>query len=499
MYKIVARHATSNLEDLIKDHISIHHSQHGGMPTFRTVDRLFHVTAEVARRCQAYPFGMHFKKAFNSVPHSTLRRVLHLYRMPIGLVDLISGLHAHPRDAPLVNTTSRQGCPMSPVLFILYSNVLLHAAPTPSLSEGQAETTAHDFIDDELYQSPSKTYIQKLISFCDTDTRTWGLQMNCDISELHALGGIPQHDSQCPSSFTLCTIDPSTRQPRKGYKYLGVCIYNDKHALQLRHQIYSEINSSFVNLPTLPLTLPELVKLVNVQLIPILTYGLIALSFLASEIQELTKAVWKELGTHGRISPKISTKDIYQPFSKLGLALRHLGVAVCKSFVEAGLMYLNQDGRPASCAAVRDALLSTQHNTLQDGFLDAANCLNLRFHTAGPWNPCLPRELREHEHLNAAPRNAPPCLATVTKTYKETATIQSDTGECGTITERSSFTTSPPNTPPLRTCEITHHHLFTPSLPRKHATPTSQFLYKRTSCTIPVTVTGSTCPIFAMF
>ena len=114
-----------------------------------------------------------------------------------------------------------------------------------------------------------------------------------------------------------------------------------------------------------PPPLPELAKLVNVQLIRILTYRLIAHPFLPSEIDELTEAIWRELATHGRMSPKVSTKDIFQPRSKLGLGMRHLAVAVHKSFVEAGLRYLNQDGPPAICAAVRDPLLSSQQNTLQ--------------------------------------------------------------------------------------------------------------------------------------
>ena len=200
----------------------------------------------------------------------------------------------------------------------------------------------------------------------------------------------------------------------------------------------------------------------NVQLIRILTYRLIAHPFLPSEIDELTAAVWKELATHGRISPKVSTKDIYQPRAKLGLGLRHLGIAVHKSFVEAGLRYLNQDGPPASCVAVRDALLLTRQNALQDSFPDAANRLSLRFHAPGPWNPCLPSELRERERLYAARRNAPPCLATVTKVHKKTATICFDTGGSATITKRSNFTFTPPNTPPLSPGDITHYHLFPP-------------------------------------
>ena len=253
--------------------------------------------------------------------------------------------------------------------------------------------------------------------------------MNCDKSEVHALGGAPQHDFQCPSGFTLSTIDPATRQPRQGYKYLSVYIYNDNSPPRLRHQVYSASNNYFTSLSPLWLTLPELVKLVNVQLIPVLTYRLIAHPFLPVEIEELTDYVWKLLSEHGRISAKLSKKDIYQPKSKLRLGLRHLGVAEHKSFIEAGLGYLNGDGPPMTNQSVRATLLSHNQNALQDGFLDAANQLDLRFHTPGPWNPYLPRELHAGERPYVTPQPSPPCLATVTHVYNKTAAITLNTGK----------------------------------------------------------------------
>ena len=60
------------------------------------------------------------------------------------------------------------------------------------------------------------------------------------------------------------------------------------------------------------------------------------------------------------------------------------------------------------------------------------------------------------------PEMPPPRLATVTKVYKKTATVCFDTGESATITERSNFTFTPPNTPPLPPGDITHYHLFPP-------------------------------------
>ena len=34
VYKLVARHAASALQTLIRNHSLMHHSQHGGMPNF---------------------------------------------------------------------------------------------------------------------------------------------------------------------------------------------------------------------------------------------------------------------------------------------------------------------------------------------------------------------------------------------------------------------------------------------------------------------------------
>ena len=147
------------------------------------MDHLFHVVSQISQLLQAYHFYIDSNKAFNSVPQPTLRKVLLIYRFPTRLVDLVSDLYSHPQNAPLVNNVTpyrylqtrglRQGCSVWLVLFIIYSNVLLHAR---SPNERPAETTAHAFIDDKLNRSPSATYIQRVINFYDTGARTWGLQ-----------------------------------------------------------------------------------------------------------------------------------------------------------------------------------------------------------------------------------------------------------------------------------------------------------------------------------
>ena len=140
----------------------------------------------------SYNFYIDFNKAFNSVPHNTPLTVLHHYRLPSELVTLVQRLYLHPLDAPLVNNTTpiqylqtrgvRQGCPLSPLLFILYSNILLFAAPQPSLDESPNKTSSHVFVDNKLYRPPSPAFIQRVINFYDTEARQWGLDMNNDKS-----------------------------------------------------------------------------------------------------------------------------------------------------------------------------------------------------------------------------------------------------------------------------------------------------------------------------
>ena len=168
---------------------------------------------------------------------------------------------------------------------------------------------------------------------------------------------------------------------------------------RLRHQTCSEFNNYFTSLSSLRLTISESVEMVNVQLMRVLTYRLIAHPFLPDEIEELMEHLWKLLSEHSKLSAKLPKKDIYQPKLKLGLGLRHLGIAVHMFFGEARLRYLSGDAPPMTNQSVKAALLSHNQNALQDEFLTAANHLDLRFRTRGPWNPCLPTKLHAKERL----------------------------------------------------------------------------------------------------
>ena len=152
LYKIVATHAARQLYEFSSFYGHIHKTQYGGLPNHRCSDHIFQILAKYQNCPSSYSLYIDFNKAFNSVPHGSLFRPLEHYRLPSSLIRLIRSLYRSPRDYPAVHGHTgasnlqtrgvRQGCPMSPILFVLYVNVLLFAIPhhlqTPPLSTNPA-------------------------------------------------------------------------------------------------------------------------------------------------------------------------------------------------------------------------------------------------------------------------------------------------------------------------------------------------------------------------
>ena len=136
-----------------------------------------------------YPLYMDFNKAFSSVPLSTLLTVLEHSNLSGAAITSVKNLYASPVDRPIMNGHCphsyvqarglRQGCPLSPLLLILYLNALFSyfLATTPPPEQGGV-TSHHAFIDHILIRSEDPSYIQQAIIFFHGPARLWGLGMN---------------------------------------------------------------------------------------------------------------------------------------------------------------------------------------------------------------------------------------------------------------------------------------------------------------------------------
>ena len=211
------------------------------------------------------------------------------------------------------------------------------------------------------------------------------------------MGGAPQRDFPTSTGPPLSTLNKHTGLPHTVYKYLRVYIYTKNQQTNTQDLIASEICNFFTLLQPLSPTLSEHLRLAKVELIPALTYRLMASPLPLCQLESLHGQIWGHLRhphEFSRFTPKLSEKDKYTPRKKGGLGSRHFYYAVLRDTVNCAIRYLNGDGPPDVCQAVRDALMTPQCSPLQDTVVDAAQGLGLRFNSLGPWSPALPSNYR---------------------------------------------------------------------------------------------------------
>ena len=264
LYRIAATHAAKHLYEISSFYGLIHKTQFRGLPNRRCSDHIFQLLAKYQNCPASYSLYIDFNKAFNSVLHGSLFKTLEHYRLPSPLIRPIRGLYQAPRDYPVVNGHTgashlqtrgvRQGCPLSPILFVLYVNVLLFAVPHHLSTPITQHESSHACL---LYRSESSQHIEVILSFYDSKGRAWGLDINLSKTKLHSMGKAPQTTITALSGKRLSTIDPKTVAPRKVYKYLGVYLFTDPDPTLTYELAKSEITSFSTFLHPLKLTPSE--------------------------------------------------------------------------------------------------------------------------------------------------------------------------------------------------------------------------------------------------
>ena len=125
-----------------------------------------------------------WEKAFDKISHSSLLHTMRRYRLPPRFLNLLTNIYKEPNFyVSLQKTTSdthaqhsgiRQGCPLSPYLFVMVMSALwtdLHKA-IPTASKELL------YADDTLLYSTSPKKLETTLRQVETESHRYGLALN---------------------------------------------------------------------------------------------------------------------------------------------------------------------------------------------------------------------------------------------------------------------------------------------------------------------------------
>lgn len=330
-YKIFAKVLAIRIEKVIPS--LIHVDQTGfikGRYASNNMRRLFQVMYEAeTSRCPAIAVSLDAEKAFDRVEWKYLFYTLPKYGFGPMIMDWIRALYHKPVASVRTNgiksnpfqlyRSTRQGCNVSPLIFILALEPLACAIRAQEEIHGitvcDYEYKANLFADDILLTLSNPTHsIPHVLQLIDSFGRLSGYRVNYTKSEAIPLNNLTfqSHLGSAPFSW----------KP-KGMKYLGIKIQApiDKMVELNAPELIKIIREDTKRWTVLPLSLWGRSETIKMNLLPRLTFMMssIPLKFPPSWFKEINKIFSGFLWNNKK--PRISQKKLINPRSCGGIGL----------------------------------------------------------------------------------------------------------------------------------------------------------------------------------
>ena len=185
----------ARLGDCLEDNDLLAEEQNGFRKERGCIDHLFSLTNIVeTRRClgkNTYACFIDFSKAFDSVNREALwYKVHHNFGIHGPFLTLLKSLYENVQSAVKVNNNLsdwfevhngvKQGCILSPSLFSMFINDLVHDINLPGLGIpcGDSKISTLLFADDVVILSENEQDLQKLLNILSEWCSTWGIRIN---------------------------------------------------------------------------------------------------------------------------------------------------------------------------------------------------------------------------------------------------------------------------------------------------------------------------------
>jgi ribonuclease HI len=231
----------------------LHPAQKGFVPGRQGVDNVVDFTqayySSLSAKQQRYVLLLDTKKAFDSLDHDFIRAVLTLIGLPIWIVQLIDGLLDQVRVTLVLSCNTdhhidiergvKQGCPLSPLIFILCYDVLLE-----SLASSVANIRLGGFADDLAVESENLSAITEAIKIIQAFALFSGLGLN--MSKTVILTTLPT-EPRDELQLQLAGVGRGSAQGRIHFVargvYLGVLIGRDVGTMD----VYEKAHQKFLS------------------------------------------------------------------------------------------------------------------------------------------------------------------------------------------------------------------------------------------------------------
>ncbi|XP_063899231.1 uncharacterized protein LOC135119187 [Helicoverpa armigera] len=327
IYKIITSAITHKITKHIEHHNIIAEEQKGcrrghmGCKEQLVIDTIIHKHATTKNR-NLHCTYIDYKKAFDSIPHSWLIQILHIYKINSKIIDFLhhimsqwkTTLHLYHNNNTV---TTRQICirkgiyqgdSLSPLWFCLALNPLsnlLHkcrAGYTLKHSTTEETTISHlIYMDDIKLYSKTDKEMKHLIDTTTEFSKDINMEFGLDkCKTLHIIRGKIK-----PGDYTINTTDTITAmEPTDLYKYLGYKQLKGIDHTAIKNTLNTEYKRRVTAICKTQLTGKHLIKALNTYAIPILTYSFGIIKWSKTDIQQIERTTRTTLTKHNNLHPK---------------------------------------------------------------------------------------------------------------------------------------------------------------------------------------------------